>query len=80
MLKQQGKPERVLKIGNSQKGFTEGKFCFTSPNSFSGEMLDSVASGEQWMFASNLAKLLTYSCRIPTQLHQGDEDRMRGSG
>ena len=43
MLKQQENPERSLKIENSQKGFTKGKLCLTSPNAFCGEMLVSVA-------------------------------------
>lgn len=43
MLKQQGNPERGLKVGNSQKGFTKGKLCLTSQNAFCGEMLGSVA-------------------------------------
>lgn len=43
MLKQQGNPERTLKIGNSQKGFTKGKLCLTSPNAFCSETLGSVA-------------------------------------
>lgn len=43
MLKQQGNPEIALKIGNSQKGFTKGKLCLTSPNAFCGEMPGSVA-------------------------------------
>lgn len=66
MLKQQGNSERALKTENSQKGFTKGKLHLSNPNVFCGEMLGSVLSGEQWMFASNLAKLLTYSCRLPT--------------